>query len=97
MRYCPECALLGWGAAATLAMLFSALEWSIAAIPATHGSDPISVNRTFKGDRSPALPGASRVVPEAPTIKPKLPHGCVSETGRRRNAYTHEVTGRCVV
>ena len=59
MRHGSECALFGLGAAATLGMLVAALEASVAAMPATRGSDAIVVDRTFKGDRSPALPGDS--------------------------------------
>jgi hypothetical protein len=61
MRGSFACTLLGLGAAAAAAMFVSALE---ASVPTPRGVDPLSVNRTFKGDRAPALPGDSRVVPE---------------------------------
>ena len=97
MRYGSECALFGWGAAAILGMLFAALEGSIAAVPATRSPDPISVDRTLKGDRWPALPGGSRVTPGPPAIVPKLPDGCIAETGWRGSTYGGEVAGRCIV
>ncbi|MPZ36529.1 MAG: hypothetical protein GEU95_00450 [Rhizobiales bacterium] len=98
MRYAPVCALFSLGAASTLTVLAAALQVSVAAIPAERGVDPTSVNRTFKGDRSPALPGASRVIiPEQSESEPKLPEGCVAEAEWRSNIYSHEVAGRCVV
>jgi hypothetical protein len=97
MRHGSECALFGLGAAATLGMLVAALEGSVAAMPTTRGSAPITVDRTFKGDRSPALPGSSRVVPEQLTIEPKLPDGCIAEADWRGNLFGGEVAGRCVV
>ncbi len=98
MRHGSESALFGLGAAATLGMLVAALEGSVAAMPTAPGSEPISVDRTFKGDRSPALPGGSRVVvPEQPTIEPKLPDGCIAEADWRGNLFGREVAGRCVV
>jgi hypothetical protein len=96
MRYGSGYILFGLGAAATLAVLVAALEVSVAAIPIARGVDPASVDRTFKGDRSPALPGASRVVPEQPIIEPRLPDGCVAEVDWRSNVYTDQVAGRCV-
>ena len=96
MRQGSGCALFGLGAAATLGMLVAALEVSVAAIPIVRGVDPASVDRTFKGDRSPALPGASRVVPVRPATEPKLPDGCVAEADWRGNIYSDEVAGRCV-
>jgi hypothetical protein len=93
----------GWagfnlGAASTLALLVAALEVSVAAIPMVRGVDPASVNRTFKGDRSPALPGASLVVPGLPLNEPepKLPDGCIAEADWRGNIYSDEVAGRCL-
>jgi cellulase/cellobiase CelA1 len=93
----------GWagfnlGAASTLALLVAALEVSVAAIPMVRGVDPASVNRTFKGDRSPALPGASLVVPGLPLneSEPKLPEGCIAEADWRGNIYSDEVAGRCL-
>jgi hypothetical protein len=86
----------GLGAAATLAALAAALEVSVAAMPIVRGVDPASVNRTFKGDRAPALPGASRVVPERQTNEPKLPDGCIAAADWRGNKYSDEVAGRCV-
>jgi hypothetical protein len=86
--------LLGLGAAAAAGMFVSALE---ASVPTVRGVDPLSVNRTFKGDRAPALPGASRVVPEEQlTRDPKLPDGCVAEAEWVSNIYSAEVAGRCV-
>jgi hypothetical protein len=96
MRCSSGCAFFGLGAAATLGMLTAALEVSVAAIPMARGVDPASVNRTFKGDRAPALPGASRVAPDQLRIEPKLPEGCVSQADWRGNIYTDEVAGRCV-
>ena len=58
MRQSSGITFFGLGAAATLATLAAALEVSVAAIPIVRGVDPASVNRTFKGDRAPALPGA---------------------------------------
>jgi hypothetical protein len=84
------------GAAATLGVFAAALEVSVAAMPPRYGVDPASVNRTFKGDRSPALPGASRVLPPSPTSEPKLPDGCISAAEWRSNLYSDEVAGRCV-
>ena len=91
-------AAFGLGAASTLALLVAALEVSVAAIPTVRGVDPASVNRTFKGDRAPALPGASRVVPGQPVSapEPKLPDGCIAEADWRSNIYSDEVAGRCV-
>ena len=94
----------GWagfnlGAASTLALLAAALEVSVAAIPMVRGVDPASVNRTFKGDRSPALPGASLVVPDQPVneTQPKLPEGCIAEADwRSSHIYSGEVAGRCL-
>lgn len=94
----------GWagfslGAASTLALLFAALEVSVAAIPMVRGVDPASVNRTFKGDRAPALPGASRVIPGQPVdeTQPKLPDGCIAEADwRSSNIYSDEIAGRCL-
>lgn len=98
MRYGPGCALFGLGAAATLAVLVAALEVSVAAMPLARGIDSISVNRSFKGDRSPALPGASRVVePEHSATEPTLPEGCISAAEWRSNVYSDEIAGRCVV
>lgn len=97
MRHCSAYALFGMGAAATLAMLVAALEVSVAAIPVTRGVDPASVNRTFKGDRSPQLPGGSHVMPAQPAAnEPKLPDGCVAATEWRGSVFTAEVPGRCV-
>ena len=96
MRHGSGYALFGLGAAATLGMLVAALEVSVAAIPIARGVDPASINRTFKGDRAPALPGASRVVPEQSATEPKLPEGCVNAADWRSNVYTDEVAGRCV-
>jgi hypothetical protein len=96
MRHSSGYALCGLGAAATLGMLVAALEVSVAAIPVARGVDPASVDRTFKGDRAPALPGASRVVPGLPTNEPKLPDGCIAAADWRRNSYSAEIAGRCV-
>jgi hypothetical protein len=96
MRRYSGCAGFGMGAAATLGMLVAALEVSVADIPNVRGVDPASVNRAFKGDRAPALPGASRVVPEQETREPKLPAGCVAAADWRSNIYSDEVAGRCV-
>ena len=64
-------ALRPWARPRLLHMLVAALEVSVAAIPMVRGVDPASVNRTFKGDRAPALPGASRVVlPGQPISEP---------------------------
>jgi hypothetical protein len=94
MRGSSTCTLFGLGAAAAVAMFVSALE---ASVPVARGIDPLSVNRTFKGDRAPALPSGSRVVPEQQqTNQPKLPDGCVAETEWRGNIYSDEVAGRCV-
>ena len=82
-----------------LALLVAALEVSVAAIRCVRGVDPASVNRTFKGDRAPALPGTSRVVPGQPinATGPKLPDGCVAAADwRSSNIYSDEVAGRCV-
>jgi hypothetical protein len=86
----------GLGVAATLGILVAALEVSVAAIPLVRGVDPILVNRAFKGDRAPALPGASRVVPEQPQNEPKLPDGCIAVADWRGNIFSDEVPGRCV-
>ena len=83
------------GAAATLGTFVVALEVS-AEIPIARGVDPPSINRTFKGDRAPALPGASRTVPERQTHEPQLPDGCVAAADWRSNIYSVEVAGRCV-
>jgi hypothetical protein len=97
MRRSSRCTLFGLGAAATLGLFVSALEVSVAGIPVVRGVDPLSVNRTFKGDRAPALPGGSRVVPEQQqSNQPKLPDGCVAEAEWRGNIYSDEVAGRCV-
>ena len=95
MRGSFGCTLFGLGAAAAVGMFVSALE---ASVPTPRGVDPLSVNRTFKGDRAPALPGDSRVVPEEQrqTNEPKLPDGCVAATDWRGNMYSDEVAGRCV-
>lgn len=85
------------GVLATLGILVAALEVSVAAIPSLRGVDPLSVNRTFKGDRAPALPGASRVMPERQSNEPKLPDGCVAAADWQNNIYSAEVAGRCVV
>lgn len=84
------------GAAATLGTFVAALEVSVAAMPTVRGIDPASVNRTFKGDRAPALPGASRSMPERQTREPQLPDGCVAAADWRSNIYSVEVAGRCV-
>jgi hypothetical protein len=73
------------------------LEASVAESLSMKETEPVSVNRTFKGDRSPALPGASRVVPEHPTSEPELPEGCVAATDWRSHMYSAEIAGRCVV
>jgi hypothetical protein len=96
MRYGTGCALFGLGAALTLGMLVAALEVSVAAIPAVRGVNPASIDRTFKGDRGPALPGASLIVPVQRTPQPKLPDGCVAEADWRSNIYSDEVARRCV-
>jgi hypothetical protein len=93
MNYGFGCAFLA-GAAATFGVLVAALEGSVAAMQST--GEPVSVNRTFKGDRSPALPGASRVVPEPTITDPQLPEGCVAEAEWRHHSYSAEVPGRCV-
>jgi len=85
------------GVVGTLSRLVAALEVSAAAMPIVRGVDPTSVNRTFKGDRAPALPGASRVVPERPASnEPKLPDGCIGAADWRSNIFSAEVAGRCV-
>ena len=86
----------GLGAATTLGLLVAALEVSVAAMSMARGVDPVSINRTFKGDRSPALPGTSRIVPQQQTREPKLPDGCIGTTDWRSNIYSDEVAGRCV-
>jgi hypothetical protein len=86
----------GLGAAAALGLLVAALEVSVAAMSMARGIEPVSVNRTFKGDRSPALPGASRIVPQQQTREPRLPDGCISVSDWRSNIYSDEVAGRCV-
>jgi len=97
MRDSSGITFFGLGAAATLATLVAALEVSVAAMPLVRGVDPVSVNRTFKGDRAPALPGASRSVrEERQTNEPKLPDGCIAATDWRGNIYSDEVAGRCV-
>jgi len=99
MRNSSGWAAFGLGAASTLALLVAALEVSVAAIPLVRGVDPASVNRAFKGDRSPALPGASRVIPGQPVNKPgpKLPEGCIAEADwRSSQIYSGEVAGRCL-
>jgi hypothetical protein len=83
--------------AATLGGLIVVLEASVAASPNINNAEPVSVNRTFKGDRSPALPGASRVVPEHTTSEPELPEGCLAATDWRGHMYSAEIAGRCVV
>jgi hypothetical protein len=97
MRYSTGCTLFGLGAATTLSILVAALEVSDAAIQATRGVNPASIDRTFKGDRGPALPGSSRIVPPAQQVPhPKLPDGCLAEVEWRSNIYSDEVPGRCV-
>jgi hypothetical protein len=99
MRHSFGFAFVGFfslGAFATLGILVAALEVSVAAMPSVSGVDPASVNRTFKGDRAPALPGASRVVPGRQSNEPKLPDGCVAAADWRSNIYSAEVAGRCV-
>jgi hypothetical protein len=99
MRNSSGWAAFSLGAASTLGLLVAALEVSVAAIPMVRGVDPISVNRTFKGDRSPALPGASRVIPGQPlnAPEPKLPDGCIAEADwRSSHIYYAEVAGRCL-
>ena len=96
MRYNSRRALFCLGAASTLAVLVAALEVSVAAIPVVRGVDPTMVNRTIKGDRSPALPGAGRVVPAPSASEPDLPEGCVAEADWRSHVYSDEIPGRCV-
>ncbi len=99
MRNSSGWAAFGLGAASTLALLVAALEVSVAAIPMVRGVDPLSVNRTFKADRSPVLPGASRVIPGEPIngTQPELPEGCIAEADwRSSRIYTDEVAGRCL-
>jgi hypothetical protein len=99
MRNRSGWAAFGLGAVSTLALLVAALEVSVAAIPVVRGVDPASVNRTFKADRSPALPGASRVIPAQPVneTRPQLPEGCIAEAEwRSSRIYTDEVAGRCL-
>ena len=96
MRYSTGCSVFGLGAALTLGMLVAALEVSVAAIPAVSGVNPVSIDRTFKGDRGPALPGTSRVLPAQRLPQPKLPDGCIAEVDWRSNIYSDEVAGRCV-
>jgi hypothetical protein len=93
MRYSSGCALFSMGAVTALAMLVAALEVSDAAIPVARGIDPLSINRTFKGDRSPA---PSRV-PGQSASEPKLPEGCVPAAEWWTDIYSDEVAGRCVV
>jgi hypothetical protein len=93
MHRSSECAFL-LGAIGTLGALVAALEVSVAA--GTLGAEPVTVNRTFKGDRSPALPGASRVLPEPAAIEPRLPDGCVAESEWRSHMYSAEIPGRCL-
>jgi hypothetical protein len=88
------CTLFGLGAAAAAGMFVSALE---ASVPTPRGVDPLSVNRTFKGDRAPALPGASRELPgQQETNQPRLPDGCIAAADWRGNMYSDEIAGRCV-
>jgi hypothetical protein len=98
MRYCSKCTVFSLGAIATLGILVGALEVSVAAIPVARGIDPASINRTFKSDRGPALPGSSRVVPsqQQQSLQPALPEGCVSEADGPKNIYSDEIAGRCV-
>ncbi len=98
MRNSSGWAAFSLGAASTLALLVAALEVS-AAIPMVRGVDPISVNRTFKADRSPAQPGASRGIPGQPMNEPqpKLPDGCIAAADwRSSHIYSGEVAGRCL-
>ena len=100
MRHSYGFAFVGFfslGVFATLGILVAALEVSVAAIPSARGVDQASVNRTFKGDRAPALPGASREMPERRGNEPKLPDGCIAAADWRSNIYSAEVAGRCVV
>jgi hypothetical protein len=98
MRYCSKCTVFTLGAVATLGILVAALEVSVAAIPVARGIDPASINRTFKSDRGPALPGSSRVEPsqQRQSLQPTLPEGCVSEADGPKNIYSDEIAGRCV-
>jgi hypothetical protein len=89
--------LFGLGAASTLAVMAAALEVSVAASPAARGIEPTPVNRTFKGDRAPALPGASRVIPGPTASEPELPDGCIAAADWRSHLFSTEVAGRCVV
>jgi hypothetical protein len=94
MHRSSECAFL-LGAVGTLGALVAALEVSVAA---GTGAEPVTVNRVFKGDRAPALPGASRVLlPEPAAIEPKLPDGCVPASEWRSHTYSAEIPGRCLV
>lgn len=101
MRYSFARAFLGsfaLGAIGTLSLLVAALEVSVAAIPVVgRGAEPTLVNRTFKGDRTPALPGASRVLPTRPSNEPQLPEGCLAATDwRSSKIYSAEIPGRCL-
>lgn len=97
MRYTPGCALISLGAASSVAALVAVLEAPVAANPAMQEHEPVSVNRMFKGDRAPSLPGASRVIHESPVHEPSLPEGCVAAAEWRSNVYYDEIPGRCVV
>jgi hypothetical protein len=97
MRYGSGCVIFGLGAASTLAVMAAALEVSVAASPAARGVEPTPVNRTFKGDRSPSLPGDSRVIPGPSVSEPELPEGCIAAADWRSHLFSTEVAGRCVV
>jgi len=88
-----QCAL-GSSAAAALLILV-ALEVSVAAVPAQRGVDPVTVDRTNKGDLV-ARPRAGMSTRQAP--QPRLPEGCAGASDWRRGSiYAIEIAGRCVV
>ncbi|MGH6769802.1 MAG: hypothetical protein ACRECO_12380 [Xanthobacteraceae bacterium] len=85
--------LVGLGLATTFMSFVVTLELSTPV--ASSGANPIIVERGLKGDRLPLAPPARSAGPARDD--PQLPDGCVTRFDPRKNIFSSEVAGRCVV
>jgi hypothetical protein len=79
--------------ATTLASFVVTFELS--APVASSEAAPLIVERGLKGDRLPLIPPPQRA--GQTRDDPQLPEGCVTRFDPRKNRFSPEVAGRCVV